>query len=72
MWLGFQADRGTLFLPSRESNRLMSDTLGWLRQHSPPFDWNLKGDPQGITTLKLFAHPKPPFDSLEALVLSLR
>jgi hypothetical protein len=50
----------------------MNDTLGWLRQHSPPFDWNLKGDPQGITTQKLFDHPEPPFDSLEALVLSLR
>ena len=50
----------------------MVNELDWLREQVPPFDWNLKGDPQGITARKLFGHPATPFASLDALLLSLR
>ena len=55
-----------------ESNLLMVDSLDWLREHVPPFDWNLKGDPQGLTARELFDHPATPFSSMDSLLLSLR
>jgi len=50
----------------------MSKPLDWLRHHVPPFDWNLKGDPQGTTARALLGQPEIPFESLEILIHSLQ
>lgn len=50
----------------------MSKPLDWLRHHVPPFDWNLKGDPQGTTARALLGQPEIPFESLEMLIHSLQ
>jgi hypothetical protein len=57
-----------------QDSNSMTDYLGWLRQQVPPFEWNLKGEPQGITARLLFEQSiklAGPFESLESLVQTL-
>lgn len=50
------------------------DALTWLKNQTPEYDWNLKGDPQGITLtdlLTLSLHQNGPFSDQDGLSMEL-
>jgi hypothetical protein len=48
----------------------MNASLSWLKGHTPVYDWNLKGEPQGVTAdalLTISLNSAGPFSSPQQL-----